>query len=120
MNANLLGKFDINTKKVEVEPITSINDKIIKKYASQINPYIAFKKGGGNSPAYSTMRIGLKEHYGIDDFKTMVVNELTTMDGFDLLLTEEVLEEGAFDIIKRAGNWAKKLVQKLGTSFKKL
>ena len=58
--ANLLGKFDINTKKVEVEPITSINDKIIKKYASQINPYIAFKKGGGNSPAYSTMRIGLK------------------------------------------------------------
>ena len=65
------------------------------------------------------MRIGLKEHYGIDDFKTMVVNELTTMDGFDLLLTEEVLEEGAFDIIKRAGNWAKELVQKLGTSFKR-
>ena len=50
----------------------------------------------------------------------MVVNELTTMDGFDLLLTEEVLEEGAFDIIKRAGNWAKKLVQKLGTSFKNI
>ena len=119
LDTNLLGKFDINTKKVEVEPITSINDKIIKKYASQINPYIAFKKGGGNSPAYSTMRIGLKEHYGIDDFKTMVVNELTTMDGFDLLLTEEVLEEGAFDIIKRVGTGQKKLVQKLGTSFKR-
>jgi len=117
--ANLLGKFDINTKKVEVEPITSINDKIIKKYASQINPYIAFKKGGGNSPAYSTMRIGLKEHYGIDDFKTMVVNELTAMDGFDLLLTEEVLEEGAFDIIKRAGNWAKEIGSKTWNKFQK-
>ena len=65
------------------------------------------------------MRIGLKEHYGIDDFKTMVVNELTTMDGFDLLLTEEVLEEGAFDIIKRVRTGQKKLVQKLGTSFKR-
>ena len=45
---SLLGKFDIGSGKVVVEPITSINDSIIKKYASQIKPYVAFKKGGGN------------------------------------------------------------------------
>ncbi len=119
--ANLLGKFDISSKKVEVEPITSINDKIIKKYASQINPYIAFKKGGGNSPAYSTMRISLKENYGIDTFKDMVINELTTIDGFaSELLTEEFLEEGAFDMIKRAGNWAKNVGRQTWNKFQKV
>ena len=118
--ANLLGKFDIGSQKVVVEPITSINDKIIKDYASKISPYIAFKKGGGDSPAYSTMRIGLKENYGIDTFRDMVINELTTIDGFSELLTEEFLEEGAFDMIKRAGNWAKNVGRETWNKFQKV
>lgn len=118
--ANLLGKFDIGSQKVVVEPITSINDKIIKDYASKINPYIAFKKGGGDSPAYSTMRIGLKENYGIDTMKDMVLNELRTLDGYETLLTEDFLEEGAFDMIKRAGNWAKSVGQQTWKKFQKV
>ena len=36
--ANLLGKFDVSSGAVVVEPITSINDSIIKKYASTVKP----------------------------------------------------------------------------------
>ena len=118
--ANLLGKFDVGSGAVVVEPITSINDPIIKKYASQIKPYVAFKKGGGNSPAYSAMRISLKENFGITDVREILLNELNTMEGFDLLLTEDYLEENFMNMIKRAGNWAKELGSKVWNKFQKV
>ena len=66
------------------------------------------------------MRIGLKENYGIDTMKDMVLNELQTLDGYETLLTEDFLEEGAFDMIKRAGNWAKSVGQQTWKKFQKV
>ena len=118
--ANLLGKFDIGSGKVVVEPITSINDSIIKKYASQIKPYVAFKKGGGNSPAYSAMRISLKEHHGITDVRTILLNELQELDGYQTLLTEDFLDEGFFQMVNRAANWSKELGRNVWNKFQKV
>jgi hypothetical protein len=118
-SANLLGKFSISDMSVQVEPITSINDSIIKKYASSVRPYVAFKKGGGNSAAYSAMRLSLKEN-GIENLQTLVLNEINGIDEFNTLLTEDFLEEGAFDMIKRAGNWAKDLGPKVWKKFQNM
>ena len=118
--ANLLGKFDVKNGAVVVEPITSINDGIIKKYASQIKPYVAFKKGGGNSPAYSAMRISLKENYGIDDVRTILLNELQELDGYQSLLTEDFLDEGFFQMVNKAANWSKELGRNVWNKFQKV
>ena len=118
--ANLLGKFDVSSGAVVVEPITSINDSIIKKYASSVKPYVAFKKGGGNSPAYSAMRMSLKEHFGIDNISTILINELKTMDGYETLLTEDYLDENFLNQLKKAGNWAKELGSKTWNKFQKV
>tara|TARA_Y100000593_G_scaffold12786_2_gene23728 strand:+ start:17646 stop:19124 length:1479 start_codon:yes stop_codon:yes gene_type:complete len=118
--ANLLGKFDAKTGAVVIEPITSINDSIIKKYASSVKPYVAFKKGGGNSPAYSAMRMSLKEDFGIDSISTILINELKTMDGYETLLTEDYLDENFLSQLKKAGNWAKELGSKTWNKFQQV
>jgi len=105
--ANLLAKFDPSGK-VEIEPIQSIHDPIIVKYASTVRPYVAFKKGGGGSPAYSAMRLGIKED--LQTFKQVVMEELSNVNG---LLTEDYLAEGPLDMIRKAGQAAKNLGQKV-------
>ena len=99
--ANLLGKFD-PAGPVVLEPIETINDPIIIKYASSVKPYVAFKKGGGNSPAYSAMRLAIKED--VETFQDIVLEELGRVDG---LLTEDYLAEGPLDMLKRAATRAK-------------
>ena len=118
--ANLLGKFDAKSGKVVVEPITKISDPIIQQYSSKVRPYIAFKKGGGNSPAYSAMRMSLKEDFGIDDMRTILLKELQQLDGYQTLLTEDFLEEGFFTQISKAGAWAKDLGSKVWNKFQKV
>ena len=118
--ANLLGKFDVSSGAVVVEPITSISDPIIKKYASSVKPYVAFKKGGGNSPAYSAMRMSLKEHFGIDNISTILINELKTIEGYETLLTEDYLDENFLSQLKKAGNWAKEFGSKTWNKFQKV
>ena len=118
--ANLLGKFDVGSGAVVVEPITSISDPIIKKYASSVKPYVAFKKGGGNSPAYSAMRMSLKEHFGIDNVSTILINELKTIEGYETLLTEDYLDENFLSQLKKAGNWAKDFGSKTWNKFQKV
>jgi len=101
--ANLLGKFEVSGK-VDLEPIGSIHDPIIKKYASTVKPYVAFKKGGGNSPAYSALRLGIKED--IQSFRDIIVEELSNVDG---LLTEDFLCEGPLDMLKKAASRAREI-----------
>ena len=127
--ANILGKFDPSGD-VTLEPINSIHDPIIKKYASTVRPYVAFKKGGGGSPAYSAMRLGIKEEF--QTFKEIVMEELSQVDG---LLTEHYLAEGPLDMLKRARgaavnlgrnivdkvkNAIKVIIQKISATLKKI
>lgn len=100
--ANVLGKFDIKTYEVDVKDITSINSPIIIEYAQKVRPYVAFKKGSAGSAAYSAMRLGLSENY---TFQDIVVEELSNIQGF--YLTEDLLNEGPFDMIRRAGAYVK-------------
>ena len=112
--ANLLGKFDIGGK-VQVESMASVNDKIIKQMSREVLPSIAFKKGGGSGSAYSSMRLGLAE-----DFRGIVLSELNSMEEFSNLLTEDFLEEGPMDMIKRAGKWSKDFGSKVWNKFQKI
>jgi len=99
--ANLLGKFSL-TGAVEVEPINNIKDPIIIKYAKTVRPYVAFKSGGGGSPAYSSLRLGIKES---ETLAGIVLSEMEQIDG--LMLTENFLSEGPLDMLRKAGDWAK-------------
>lgn len=99
--ANLLGKFSL-TGDVELEPINSISDPIIVKYAQTVKPVVSFKAGGGGAPAYSALRLGIKES---DTLRGIVLSEMETLDG--LMLTEDFLAEGPLDMIRKAGDWAK-------------
>tara|TARA_B110000503_G_scaffold7643_1_gene10391 strand:- start:227 stop:1684 length:1458 start_codon:yes stop_codon:yes gene_type:complete len=98
--ANMLGKFEIGGK-VVLEPINSINDPIIQKYAQTVKPAITFKAGGGGSPAYSSLRLNITaQGESVQSFRDIIVEELSKVDG---LLTEDYLCEGPFDMLKRAG-----------------
>lgn len=114
--ANLLGKFD-PAGPVVLEPIETIHDPIIVKYAATVRPYVAFKKGGGNSPAYSAMRLAIKED--TQTFSDIVLEELGKVDG---LLTEDYLAEGPLDMLRRASkaakNVGKDLLNKVGNAIK--
>ena len=100
--ANLLGKFDPSGS-VVIEPIRSVNDPIISKYAKNVKPYVAFKKGGA-SPAYSAFRLGLsKTNEEFETFSSIVLNELNSHKEFQSLLTEDFLQEGPFDMLRKAG-----------------
>ena len=99
--ANLLGKFNL-TGGIEVQPINSIKDPIIIKYAQTVKPVVSFKSGGGGAPAYSALRLGIKEE---ETFRGIVLSEMEQLDG--LLLTEDFLSEGPLDMLKKAGDWAK-------------
>ena len=110
--ANLLGKFEVSGN-VVLEPISSIHDPIIKKYSSTVKPYVAFKKGGGNSPAYSALRLGIKED--IQSFRDIIVEELSNVDG---LLTEDFLCEGPLDMLKKAAGRAREIGSALMSKVK--
>lgn len=116
--ANLMGKFDVKSGGVVVLPINNPDDATTKLLANNVKVYCAFKKGGSSSPAYSSLRLGLPanlvtEEQEIDfTFKDMVIEELSNA-GLGMMLTEDVLQEGAFDILKRAGNWVKDKTSKL-------
>jgi len=99
--ANLLGKFNL-TGGIEVQPINSIKDPIIIKYAQTVKPVVSFKSGGGGAPAYSALRLGIKEE---ETLRGIVLSEMEQLDG--LLLTEDFLSEGPLDMLKKAGDWAK-------------
>jgi hypothetical protein len=101
--ANVLGKFDIRTFEVVVQPISSIDDPIIIEYAQKVRPYVAFKKGSAGSAAYSAMRMGLSEGY---TFQKLVTEELSNIQGF--YLTEDILNEGPMGMLRRAGTFAKR------------
>ena len=118
--ANLLGKFDISSFRVDVEPLKDINSPIVQKYASSVSCFCAFKKGGGAGSAYSSMRLGLDESHGITDLRTIVLSELNSDTDFNSLLTEDFLEEGALDMIKRASNWSKQIGSKVWNKFQKI
>ena len=96
--ANLLGKFEVSGK-VTIEKIDSIKSPIIIDYASKVKPYVAFKKGGGNSPAYASMRLALEDY---TSFKGIVLQELNQIEECRTLLTEDFLEEGALDMLRKA------------------
>ena len=99
--ANLLGKFNL-TGGIEVQPINSIKDPIIVKYSQTVKPVVSFKSGGGGAPAYSALRLGIKEE---ETLRGIVLSEMETLDG--LMLTEDFLSEGPLDMLKKAGDWAK-------------
>jgi len=98
--ANLLGKFSV-TGDIELQPINSIKDPIIIKYSQTVRPVVSFKSGGGGSPAYSALRLGIKES---ETLRGVVLEELGSIDG---LLTEDFIAEGPLDMLKKAGDWAK-------------
>ena len=102
--ANYLAKFDPGSGKVEVENISSVDSKLIKQYASKAKPYVAFKKGGSNSPAYSAFRLGLNSSYE-PSFSDILIEELSA--DFSHLLTEELLQEGPMDWLRKVGTAAK-------------
>ena len=116
--ANILGKFSIKDYSVEVDEIKSIESPIIVSYAKKVRPYVAFKKGGANSPAYSAMRLGLKEEES--SFKGILLSELSQMDEMNNLLTEDFLDEGVLSMIGKAGNWAKNLGRDVWKKFSKI
>lgn len=111
--ANLLGKFE-PTGEVVLEPISSINDPIIVKYAASVKPYVAFKKGSGASPAYSAMRLGIKES---ETFRGIILSEISQVEG--LILTEDFLSESPLDILRKAGTWARNVSSKAIAAVKK-
>ena len=98
---NLLGKFTL-TGDIEVQPINSIKDPIIVKYAQTVKPVVSFKSGGGGAPAYSALRLGIKES---ETLRGIVLSEMEQLDG--LMLTEDFISEGPLDMLKKAGDWAK-------------
>tara|TARA_Y100000389_G_C17394578_1_gene481815 strand:- start:642 stop:1358 length:717 start_codon:yes stop_codon:yes gene_type:complete len=99
--ANLLGKFNL-TGGIEVQPINSIKDPIIVKYAQTVKPVVSFKSGGGGAPAYSALRLGIKES---ETLRGIVLSEMEQLDG--LMLVEDFLNEGPLDMLKKAGDWAR-------------
>tara|TARA_A100001015_G_scaffold270936_1_gene324041 strand:+ start:5224 stop:6651 length:1428 start_codon:yes stop_codon:yes gene_type:complete len=99
--ANLLGKFDLSGG-IEVQAISGIKDPIIIKYAQTVKPVVSFKSGGGGAPAYSALRLGIKES---ETLRGIVLSEMEQLDG--LMLTEDFISEGPLDMLKKAGDWAK-------------
>ena len=127
--ANLLGKFDLNGG-IEVQSISNIKDPIIIKYSQTVKPVVSFKSGGGGAPAYSALRLGIKES---ETLRGIVLSEMEQLDG--LMLTEDFLSEGPLDMLKKAGDWARdkgtafvnkvksavsKVIAKIGAVFKKI
>ena len=123
--ANYLAKFEPAKGKVQVEDISRVDSPLIKEYATKARPYVAFKKGGGNSPAYSAFRLGLNSSYE-PTFAGIIMESLS--EDFSHLLTEELLQEGPMDWIRKVGSAAKdmgsaavnKLKRALANAWKKV
>lgn len=118
--ANLLGKFS-PTGKVEIEKIDSINAPLISKYAKNVKPYVAFKKGSANSAAYATFRLGLsKSNESNATFHGIVINELAQHSNLSTMLTEDFIAEGPMDMLRKIGGDLKRLGKNAIAKFKSI
>lgn len=115
--ANLLGKFDVSTGEVATEKIESVDSPIIVKYAKNIKPYVSFKKSG-NSAAYSAMRMPFNIPSNVGESTTM--KDILLEECGQFLLNEEVLNEDAFDIIRRLKGMDEKVKGFLMNAFAKI
>lgn len=121
--ANYIAKFALDGK-VEYYDIKSMNSDIIKKYADSLKPYVSFKKGGGNSPAYSALQLALeqKEHKPITANRIFI--EELEKEGLGSLMEENkvLLDEGILDTLKKSvkslGKQSQKLFNKVMKAFK--
>ena len=118
--ANLLGKFS-PTGKVELQKIDSINAPLISKYAKNVKPYVAFKKGSANSAAYATFRLGLsKANESNATFHGIVINELAQHSNLSTMLTEDFIAEGPMDMLRKVGGDLKRLGKNAIAKFKSI
>ena len=117
--ANRLAKFNPSSGKVLYYPMEDHNAQIIASNAENLKPYVSFKKGGGGSAAYSAFQLSLKNEYTPTTATSIILSELNNIEGFSQFLTEEMLDEGVMDVIKKSGNWAKEMGQKAFNAFKK-
>lgn len=125
--ANLLAKFDISSFSVDIKEIKSIKSPIIVEYSTKVKPYVAFKKGSGNSPAYAALRLSLKENKKHDEIGTLrgiVLEELSALPEFSSMINEDFLHEDVMGMLKRAGSWARRagsaLMNKLSVAIKSI
>ncbi len=116
--ANRLAKFSLSGK-IEYHPMVNPDSQVIAKNAERLKPYVSFKKGGSASAAYSAFQLALKNEYTPTTATSIILSELNNIDGFAQFLTEDMLEEGVFDTIKRAGDWAKEMGGKAWKAFEK-
>ena len=116
--ANQLAKFYMSGK-VEYHAMPHHNADIIAKNAEKLKPYVSFKKGGTKSKAYSAFQLALKNEYTPTTATGLILSELNNIEGFSQFLTEDMLEEGVMDVIKRSGQWAKEMGQKAYKAFQK-
>jgi hypothetical protein len=102
-----------------------MNSAIIKQYSDSLKPYVSFKKGGGNSPAYSALQLALeqKEHKPITANRIFI--EELEKEGLGSLMEENkvLLDEGILDTLKKSvkslGKESQKLFNKVMSAFKK-
>ena len=116
--ANYLAKFSLS-RKVEYHEMKNPDSPVIASNAEKLKPYVSFKKGGSASAAYSAFQLALKNEYTPTTATSIILSELNNIDGFAQFLTEDMLEEGVLDTIKRAGNWAKEMGQNAWKNFQK-
>ena len=118
--ANLLGKFSPSGK-VDIQSIESINSPLISKYAKNVTPYVAFKKGRANSAAYATFRLGLsKANESTETFHNIVINELAQHSDLSTMLTEDFIAEGPMDMLRKVGGDLKRLGKNAVSKFKNI
>ena len=118
--ANLLGKFS-PTGAVDIQSIDSVNSPLIAKYAKNVTPYVAFKKGSAATAAYATFRLGLsKSNESFDSFHSIVINELAQHSELNSMLTEDFIAEGPMDMLRSIGSDIKRLGKNAINKFKSI
>jgi hypothetical protein len=121
--ANKIAKFDLSGN-IEYHDIKSPNSKIIKKYSDKLKPYVSFKKGGGNSAAYSALQLALeqKEHKPITANRIFI--EELEKEGLGSLMEDSrvMLDEDILATLKKTassiGSGMKKMFDKVIKAFK--
>ena len=113
--ANLLGKFSVEGE-VELKDISRPDSPLIVEYSKKVRPYVAFKKGSGNSPAHSALRLGLKEE--TETFADIVFSEAAEIPG--VFLTEELLQEGPMDVLRKLRRLGGAIASKVKSAIKNI
>ncbi len=121
--ANKIAKFDLSGN-IEYHDVKSPNSKIIKTYSDKLKPYVSFKKGGGNSAAYSALQLALeqKEHKPITANRIFI--EELEKEGLGSLMEESqvMLDEDILATLKKTassiGSGMKKMTDKVVKAFK--